>query len=211
VLVELTVIDSAPGSVVVEFHLIPSLFSDNGPRLLRALGAPEGTMRMIEVDSDQGRLGGDVVLSGLLGLEDVAPGESRYLEGTVKMVGSRPLGARVETFGAFPPGRLLVGLAVDFVEGVGGTLVDLHLGLMALSCAALGGDDQGFVLMGVGLGPVGAGIGRGTVAEQARALLDVLEESIDVVVAAPATARALGVLEGFECRPMGDLTEWRRA
>jgi hypothetical protein len=41
--------------------------------------------------------------------------------------------------------------------------------------------------------------------------LEVLEESIDVVVAAPATARALGVLEGFERRPLGDLTEWRRA
>jgi hypothetical protein len=205
------VIHAGSGPVVVEFHLIPSLFSDSGPRLLGALGAPEGAMRMIEVDSDQGRLGGDVVHSGLLALEHVAPGESLHLAGTVKMVGSRPLGARVETFGAFPPGRLLVGLAVDFVEGAGGTLVDLQLGLMGLCCAALGGDDQGFALMGVGLGPVGAGIGRGTVAEQARALLEVLEESIDVVVAAPATARALGVLEGFERRPLGDLTEWRRA
>ena len=167
----------------MEFHLIPGHFSDAVARLLARLDAPLG---------------------------ELGEGESRQLDVRVRFETGRILAARLDAYGGRPSGAVYVGLAFGGSAPDGMTMKDVELGLLGLACAAMGGDDQGLVAMGSGLGPVAVGVPRGTLAEQGRALLDLHGAALEVLVACPDTATSLGDLEDFVREPLGDLVIYRR-
>lgn len=167
----------------MEFHLIPGHFSDAATRLLAHL---------------------DVALG------HVAEGEAQRVGVRVRFHSGRVVKATLEAYGARPAGRVFVGLTFENAPPDGMTLKDVELGLLGLACAAMGGEDQGLVAIGSGLGPVGAGVPRGTLAEQTRALLELHGRSAELLVACPDTAESLGELHDFVREPLGDLVTYRR-
>ena len=188
----------------MDLHLIPGHFSDATARLLEGIagGGPQLRVRSrgesASVDSE------------ITKLSDVDAGQGRRLEVIARVMGSGALDAVIECFGAQSAGRVLVGLSLDASEPVGATVKDIEMGLLGLACMALAHEEQGVVAIGGSLGPVGAGLPRGTVTEQVVALLDLHGEAVEVIVATPSTAERLGELDDFARGALGDLVEYRR-
>ncbi|MAG56457.1 MAG: hypothetical protein CMJ83_09215 [Planctomycetes bacterium] len=188
----------------MELHLIPGHFSEATAKLLTELARPDARRFRI-VGEDAKRHAAE-----LAGLAEASRGASSVVSTHARVMGSRPLATRIEGFGAHPEGRVLVGVHLELIEECGVTLTDLEIGLLGVTCAALAGEEQGAVIIGIGLGPVGAGLPRGAVAEQIHALVKLHEDSVGVVVATAATAEKIGQLDGFVRASLADLVEWRR-
>lgn len=145
-------------------------------------------------------------------LSEVPAGCTRRSEGRARVHGSRMLAFQCESFAA-PSDRVLVSLscADPKSDGTDTTFKDVELALMGVACAALAHESQGAVLIGVELGLVGAGLSRGTIAEQTQSAIELLGERVTCIIAAPDTARSLGALEGFSAGALGNLTCWTRS
>jgi len=167
----------------MDLHLIPGHFSEAAARLADGIGVQ---------------------------VEHVKPGMSQREQVDVPLLAGRSRPAIVEAFGGEPAGRVFVSIsfAADVISEAM-TIKDLEIGLMGLACAAMGGEEQGTVLIGEGLGPVGAGVPRGTLGEQTRALLTLHGEAAQVLVVCPGTSESLGDLGGYLKEPLGDLVTYR--
>ncbi len=167
----------------MDLHLIPGHFSEAATRLAERIGVP---------------------------VAHVTPGLSQRTDVDVPLLGGRSRPATVEAFGGEPAGRVFMSISfTDDVISDALTIKDLEIGLMGLACAAMGGEEQGAVLIGEALGPVGAGVPRGTLGEQTRALLTLHGEAAQVLVVCPGTSQSLGELDGYLREPLGDLVTYR--
>jgi len=187
-------------------HFVPGIFGTAPGRLLARLLEGSAGLEVQDlrpVDSEGGS--GDV--SDWLG--SPPQGEARQAVAMASLGGRKGLRLRLETLGASPAGRLLVGLELEAMKEGLWTHKDLEIALMALACAALSGESQGAVLIGPHLGPVGVGLGRGGVHEQVRGLLEILGAHVGLIVASPDTAAGLDDLGGFTREPLGDLAAFR--
>ncbi|MSR74168.1 MAG: hypothetical protein EXS14_01690 [Planctomycetes bacterium] len=191
----------------MDAHLLPGFFSAGPVDWLRHLHAGAGALRVESLSAVDGDNVDDVVVW----LGAVPQGMTRRAAGTARVVGSRALSLGCECFGSAAD-RVLVGVACSDPksESSGATFKDVEMALMGVACAALAHESQGVVLIGVELGPVGAGVGRGTLAEQAHSALQFLGERVTLVIAAPDTALNLGTLPGFSAAALGNLTCWTR-
>lgn len=188
-------------STMVDLHYIPGHFGGGTSALLEQLSSGSGHFRVSRLEDD-----GDLVWLG-----GVGDAESRSLSGRAHIAASRPIPVTLETFGAPPSGRrILFGVSLDLPEDLGITHKDVEVGLLGIAYSILTREDQGAVLVGAGLGPVGAGLPRGTVADQVLALLSIHGKSVDLIVTPTDTATSLDQLADFARREQGGLFEYRR-
>ncbi len=184
----------------MDFKLIPGWFSESCERVLARLAS--GSPLRLGAEPDRG-FDADRVLS------DLERGEGRW-QGPARVPGGPPLNATLAIWKE-AGGRPLLALCVEPPpKNAAITGKDLELALLGIACAALAKESQGAVLLGQALGPVGAGLERGTVADQVQQLLALHDENIEVIVVPEDTARALPSLLGFEPRRLGNLLELRR-
>ncbi len=188
----------------MDAHLLPGFFSEGPAAWLTRLQSGAGALR---IEGLQAGTEPEVVQW----LAQVPQGTTRRAEGKARVPGSRALALSCECFGA-TAGRVLVGLscADPKSDGTETTFKDVEMALMGVACAALAHEAQGAVIIGDALGPVGAGLAHGTLAEQTQLALDLLGEQVTMVIAAPDTAVSLGVLAGFSAGALGNLTCWTR-
>lgn len=198
----------------LELHFLPGLFAAGTDGLLTRIADGETRLTIRDL-MDPGTEGAPHdTEEGLTWLGEPRAGESRRLEATALLPGAGRARCAMQSFGVGPGDRAMFGLGLDVkreATGPGGpTIKDWEIGLLGLACAALAGEDQGAVLLGNDLGPVGVGLARGTVSEQLEGLLQVLGESVEVMVLAPGTAASLPWDAAFEVGSLGDLEERRR-
>lgn len=188
----------------MDLHLIPGHFSDAAERMLESLatGGPQIRVR--------GRGETPCEPSDIVALGHVTAGEGKRLEVVARVMASSALDCVIEAFGAPSAGRVLLGVSLDSSDPQGATIKDLELGLLGLACAALAKEEQGVVILGGSLGPVGAGLQRGTVSEQVQTMLEMHGGAVEVIVATASTAERLGVIDDFARSELGNLIEYRR-
>jgi hypothetical protein len=190
----------------LELHFFPGLFAEGVPRFLRRLEGGSGAELKAVLDSS---LEGDPsvadVLAHLLAVEGVTTRRARF---AARLITGGSAEVSLEVAGAHPAGRQLCRLLVETRKEE--DLRDLEQVVLGLACAALAKDGQGACLIGATLGAVGVGAGRGTVTEQLRGALAVLEDAVDVLLLGPDTAERFGVPAGWVATPLGELVQLRR-
>lgn len=196
----------------LDFHFLPGFFGEGTRRLLSRLERGSGAMRLLSWEAGP-RGGAPPRESGpgaVMGwLAEVPERAGRQARAEARITPGRSFPLEVESFGA-PAARVLVGLHALLPEDAGITLKDVEIAFLGLACAALGGEVQGVILLGSGLGPVGVGLSRGTVAEQVLSAIDLHGEDLALIVATADSAASLGDLSGFVKKTLADLWEYRR-
>ena len=194
----------------LDFHYLPGLFGGGGARLLGRILAGVGSWRVRSLRADGApassaeEIGAWLVATG--------PDDRRSASLVIGAEGGSSWEGELELAGTPLPGRILLGVSLALPDGRPlGAMRELELGLLAITCAGLAGEDQGAVLIGSDLGSVAAARGPGTVAEQLRAVLGRQGDRLQILVCTADTAASLGSLEGFEASRLGDLREFRRA
>lgn len=190
----------------MQAHILAGHFSAGPRALFESFAAGAGTLRIESLVAE-----GDAAPSASLEelaiwLAEVPRGVVRRARGSARVQGSKALVFSCECFGA-GPGRVLTGLdCAHPAKSEGGiTFKDVELALLGVACKALAHESQGAVLIGRGLGPVGAGLPHGTIAEELLAALDLHGEAVDQIVLAPDTALHVPSLPGFQRLKLGDL------
>lgn len=188
----------------MDSHFVPGYFGGGPEPILERLASGTGGLRVLRWEGPETDSG-----AALATLRDPPAGNVRKLKGEARIPPGKPLALTVETFGA-AAGRTFTGLRLVLPEDPGITGKDVEIVFLGLACAFLQAMDQGLAFLGPDLGPVGAGCGGGTLAEQARRLLDLHGGNVEVLIAAADTAAALGDLPGFARRRLGPAIEYRR-
>jgi hypothetical protein len=197
----------------MDLHFIPGWFGEGPRRLLLRLteggqglhisGWEAGASRTDETGPGAGPE------ATIEWLANVPAGTSRKARAQARIPPGRPFPIEIEAFGGRAD-RVLVGLRAVHSPEAGITAKDLELVFLSLACTALSRESQGAVIIGNDLGPVGAGLTVGTVAEQVAMILEVHGEAAEVLILAPDTAESLGELPGFRRRALAGLVELRR-
>ncbi len=190
----------------MQAHILAGHFSAGPRALLEAFASGAGTLRLESLAAEGDALPAAGLAELAAWLAEVPRGAVRRARGTARVHGSKALAFSCECFGA-GPGRVLTGLDCSHPEKSEGgiTFKDVELALLGAACQALAHESQGVVLIGRGLGPVGAGIPHGTLAEELLVALELHGEAVDQVVLAPDTALYVPPLPGFQRIKLGNL------
>jgi hypothetical protein len=196
----------------MQAHILAGHFSAGPQALFGALQSGSGALRItrFQADGDEGADLAELALSSWLAA--VPRGEVRRAHGLARVHGSKELPLRCECFGA-GPGRVFTSIECEHpLKSEGGiTFKDVELALLGAACQALAHESQGAVLIGQQLGPVGAGLPRGTVAEEVLAALALHGAAVEQLVLAKDTAEHLSELTGFVRARLGNLVHCSRA
>lgn len=184
----------------IDVHLLPSLFSDGAGPALEALAGGHPSLAPRDEET----------AVRLRALESPAPGTSVRARADLRVAGRGLVPTEVELFGARPAGRALLGLCFDGREATRLTLKDLEVAILSFAMRALGADEQGAVLAGADLGPVGAGLEHGPLATELSRLAAARADALELLLLAPETAEDFRPPADFHPEPRGPLVQYRR-
>jgi hypothetical protein len=173
---------------ILELHLLPGHFSEGGQRAIDTLTGEGAILRAVNLAREDDEAEGDVAQW----LKEVPTGERRRARGRFRIPGGRAHPLQIEVLGGQPEGRLHVAVRMAWDRASGSTHKDLELAILGLACQILVREDHMAALVGGELGPVAAGLPRGSFGEQIAALLEFHDSNIEVLIM--PTEVAQGVL-----------------